>query len=231
MTQVLARVLVAVVFGVVASLSWNEAARRGHQADVWQQLVALENDVPAPPPDSEAWPWVPASLRPVADPAAQQKATGDYWLARYDDLVRSRGGDPDPVVMHTAANAAYRVARQSGDVGAAAAERLDPVLEAYATVLKAGDAHAAHADAAWNYEFVARTRDILARARIVGSRRASPDSPGLKPPPATLTVHGVAGMPPPETKGEEFETIAPMDFGDREAQPEPTPGTTLKRKG
>lgn len=228
MTQVLARVLAAVVFGIAASWSWGEAARLGRQADVWQQLVALENDVPAPPPAPEAVAWLPARLRPAADPGAQQKATGDYWLSRYDDLVRTRGGDPDPVVMHTAANAAYRVARQPGDTGTAAAERLDPVLEAYANVLKA---EGGHADAAWNYEFVARTRDILARARLAGPRRASPESPGLKPPPAKLTVHGMPGAPPAEAKGEAFETIAPMDFGDREAQPEPTPGTTLKRKG
>lgn len=228
MTQVVGRVLVAVLFAAAASFAWAEAARLGQQADVWQQLVALENDVPAPPPTPDALAWVPASLRPAADPGAQQKATGDYWLARYDDLVRTRGGDPDPVVMHTAANAAYRVARRPGDTGTEAAARLDAVLEGYANVLKADGAHA---DAAWNYEFVTRTRDILARARIVGPRRAAPDSPGLKPPPARLSVHGLPGAPPPEAKGEEFETIAPMDFGDREAQPEPTPGTTLKRKG
>lgn len=228
MSQVLGRVLVAVVFGIAASLAWGEAARLGQQAEVWQHLVALENDVPAPPPAPAALAWVPASLRSGVDPGAQQKATGDYWLARYQDLVRTRGGDPDPVVMHTAANAAYRAARQPGDTGTEAAQRLDAVLETYAHVL---EADGAHADAAWNYEFVARTRDLLARARIVGPRRASPDAPGLKPPPAKLTVHGVPGGPPPDARGEAFDTIAPMDFGDREAQPEPTPGTTLKRKG
>ena len=44
-------------------------------------------------------------------------------------------------------------------------------------------------------------------------------------------MHGVAGAPPPDVKAEEFETIAPMDFGDREAQHEATPGATIKRKG
>ena len=38
-------------------------------------------------------------------------------------------------------------------------------------------------------------------------------------------------MHPPSTKGEEFEVITPMDYGDREAQPEPTPGVKLPRKG
>ena len=30
--------------------------------------------------------------------------------------------------------------------------------------------------------------------------------------------------PPPDAKMEELQTIAPMEYGDREAQPEATPG-------
>jgi hypothetical protein len=228
MTNIVGRVVVALVAGLAALAAWGESSRLDHDAAVWQRLAVLANDVPDPVPRSGVMRLVPAALGSEAAAPGQQKATGDYWLARHDDLVRTRGGDPDPAVMHTAANAAYRVARRAGEVGTGAAGRLDAVLEAYAAVLKAdGD----HPDAAWNYEFVARTRDILARARLAGPRRASPTSPGLTPPPAKLTVHGLPGAPPPDVKGEEFETIAPMDYGDREAQPEPTPGTTIKRKG
>lgn len=227
MTHVVGRLFVAVAFAAAASLSWSEASRLSHEATVWQQLVALENQVPPLAPPSALQAWLPARLR-SADVSAEQKATGDYWLAQYADLVRTRGGDPDPVVMQTAANAAYRLARVRGDVGADAAHRLDAVLESYAAVLAADGGHA---DAAWNFEFVARTRDVLARTRVGGPRRVSPDAPGLTPPPAKLTVHGIPGAPPPDVKGEPFNTIAPMDFGDREAQPEATPGATIKRKG
>jgi hypothetical protein len=228
MTHLLGRILIAVVAAVAASVAFRTASGLEREADVWQRLASLANDIPPPEPTPRAVAWVPAEWRPATATPGQQKATGDYWLTEYDDLVRTRGGDPDPVVMHTAANAAYRVARHANDVGTEAATRLDGVLEAYAAVLKADGAHP---DAAWNYEFVARTRDILARARIVGPRRASATSPGLAPPPPNRSVYGAPGAPPPEAKGEEFETIAPMDFGDREAQPEPTPGTTIKRKG
>ena len=105
----------------------------------------------------------------MADTGAQQKATGDYWLARYDDLVRTRGGDPDPAVRLAAANAAYRVARRAAEPGTAMAERLDAVREAYGEVLTLDPANA---DAAWNYEFVARTRDVVARARVGGPQPA-----------------------------------------------------------
>jgi hypothetical protein len=130
--------------------------------------------------------------------------------------------------MFIAANAAYRLARQRAGVGTEAAARLDPVLEAYDAVLKAAPGHA---DAAWNFEFVSRARDVIARTRPAPRGRPAPETPGVADPSPALSVHGVPGAPPPEVKAEEFETIAPMDFGDREAQPEATPGTTIKRKG
>jgi hypothetical protein len=49
--------------------------------------------------------------------------------------------------------------------------------------------------------------------------------------PAGPTIHGSPGAPPPDTKMEELQMIAPMDYGDREAQPTPTPGVKRERKG
>ncbi len=229
MTQILGRIIVAAALFGVAWVSAGEATRLDATATAWQALATLDRDVPPPPaPPARLTGWLPAALRPAGDTGARQRATADYWVAHYDDLVRSRGGDPDPAVLHTAANAAYRLARRGGEVGTAAAARLDPVLDAYAAVLEADPAHA---DAAWNYEFVSRTRDVLASARLAGPRRTPSNTPGLAPPLPGATLHGVAGAPPPDARGEQFETIAPMDFGDREAQPEATPGTRLKRKG
>lgn len=231
MTNILGRLMLAALLIAGAVLCWGESQRLEAVAGVWQQLVLLQNDVAAP--DEASRPlslarWLPAALRPVADTGAQQKATGDYWLGRYDDLVRTRGGDPDPAVRLAAANAAYRVARRVGEPGMAMAEQLDAVREAYGEVLTLDPANV---DAAWNYEFVARTRDVVARARVVGRSRPSADTPGLARPRGAVTVHGAASAAPPDVKAEEFETIAPMDFGDREAQPEATPGSTIKRKG
>lgn len=228
MTNIFGRLVLAALLLGGAWLSVTESGRLQATADVWQRLVLLHNDVPAPASVSPLTGWLPAALRVTDDTGAQQKATGDYWLARYDDLVRSRGGDPDPAVRLTAANAAYRVARRTGNPGTEMAERLDAVREAYGEVLKADPGNV---DASWNYEFVARTRDVVARARVAGRSRPAPDTPGLTVPKGALTVHGAASAPPPDVKTQEFETIAPMDFGDREAQPEATPGTFIKRKG
>lgn len=228
MPTIVLRLLVAAAFVVGAMFSWGEATRLEATADAWQQLVSLANDVPTPPPPSRWARWMPAALRTAEQVAPRQKATADYWLSRYEELVRTRGGDPDPAVLLTAANAAYREARKSGEFGAVASRQLDEVLEAYGTVLKADPAAT---DAAWNFEFVARARDLVARMRPAPKGKAQPPIIGLQPPPPGLTVHGLPGGPPPEVKGETFETIAPMDFGDREAQPEATPGVAVKRKG
>ena len=48
--------------------------------------------------------------------------------------------------------------------------------------------------------------------------------------PAGPTIHGRPGTHPPTTRGEEFEVLTPMDYGDREAQPEPTPGRPAAAK-
>ncbi len=45
------------------------------------------------------------------------------------------------------------------------------------------------------------------------------------------TIHGAPGAPPPDAKMEELQMIAPMEYGDREAQPEATPGAKRERKG
>lgn len=228
MRQILLRILIAALFAGAAIASWGEAARLEATADVWQHLVVLENDVAAPPSPSRWAQWLPAAWREEAAAGARQKATGDYWLRRYETLARAQTGNPDPLIMHTAASAAYRLARQGGEVGQAAAQKLDPVIEAYGEVLKADPTHP---DAAWNYEFVSRTRDVIARARLAGRNRSAPDAPGMLPPPAGRTVHGLPGAPPPDVKTDEFDTIAPLDYGDREAQPEATPGSAIKRKG
>jgi hypothetical protein len=226
MPIVVGRVFGAMALAAAAVWCWREGQRAEATAAAWRDLVTLDAAVAAPPSRSPVERWLPAGWR-SDDPGPRLAATHDYWQRRYDDLVRTRGGDPDPDVLLTAANAAYRMARAQGGVGAEAAGRLDQVLEAYDAVLKAAPGHA---DAAWNFEFVARARDAVARARPPVRGRAAA-GPGVEDPPARATVHGVPGAPPPAVNAEEFETIAPMDFGDREAQPEPTPGTRLKRKG
>ena len=182
---------------------------------------------------------VPAWLSPivaVVDPDVRlHDATASYWKADYGALTeRARAGDDEPEVLLLAANAAFR--RAQADVGRTLSpERLDQILQGYAAVLKN---KGFDRDAAYNYEYVARLRDQAARAK---PSTAKPDATARNRPvrtprpssglPDGPTVHGRPGTHPPPTRGEEFEVITPMDFGDRESQPEPTPGVRLPKKG
>ena len=230
MTIVL-RVLAALLLLAGAAMARNEARLATAEAGAWQQLATLRYD--APPPDAPpSWRALPVATRGVED-AHRREATVGYWLGHYDELTETSSGDTDPDVLFVAANAAFRSARRERAVGPDAARRLDGVLQAYTTVLKA---QPGHADAAYNYEYVVRLRD-----RIAPMKPAPPAKDRYEPRaagnirttdlPVGATVHGWPGGPPPDVKAEEFEIITPMDFGDRESQPEQTAGGKLRRKG
>jgi hypothetical protein len=109
-------------------------------------------------------------------------------------------------------------------------QRLDGVLQAYASALKASPRDV---EAAYNYEFVARLRDQVARAPQGKPLKTAPaPAPALAGDlPTGPTIHGRPGAPPPEAKMEDLQMLAPMEYGDREAQPEATPGGKRERKG
>jgi hypothetical protein len=111
-------------------------------------------------------------------------------------------------------------------------------MQAYASALKASawpaEASAKAADAAYNYECVARIRDQVARSQGKAARLGpiTPAKPMLGGDlPLGPTIHGRPGAPPPDAKMEELQMLAPMEYGDREAQPEATPGVRRERKG
>ncbi len=229
---VIVRALVAVVLFAAAWLSWSEARLAGRVADARQQMATLQfqiDDTLAPAASiSDYW---PGQNGPLAGDIRRIRATVAYWIGSYDEVMDDGRQDLDAEVLLAAANAAYR----STERGPSAAQpqqvqRLDGVLQAYAAVLKASPRHA---DAAYNYEYVSRVRDQVA-ARVAGKTLPTPvTAAGTRAGdlPDGTTIHGRPGGPPPEAKAEEFQVIAPMEYGDREAQPEATPGGKIQRKG
>lgn len=210
MTTVVGRLLVAVAVAAGAWASWAEAERAGRRAAAWQSLVTLQY----------------GEIDPALD--AGTATTAAYWLERYDAATVD-SDDPAMMagVLRTAANAAFRASQRDPGAGPAAVQRLDAVLQAYASALKAAPRDL---DAAYNYEYVARLRDQVARTP---GKPAAPVAPAVMAGdlPAGPTIHGRPGGPPPDTKMEELPIITPMEFGDREAQPEATPGAKRERKG
>ena len=108
-------------------------------------------------------------------------------------------------------------------------QQLDGVLNAYASALKSSPRSS---DAAFNYEFVARLRDQIARTQGKGLKAlAVAPAATAGDLPSGPTIHGLPGAPPEDARMEELQMLAPMEYGDREAQPEATPGAKRERKG
>lgn len=232
MKTVITRLLIALVLVIAAWLSWSESALTARVADARQDIVTLNHaNLDALTPSSTLSDILPGERRRLSDDIRVAKSTVAYWLGRYSAVAADNaGGAADPEILLAVANAAFREAQRDPAVGPAAVQRLDGVLQAYAAAMKASPRSV---EAAYNYEFVARLRDDVAKSpqgRI--ARSPLPPGPVMGGDlPAGATIHGGPGAPPPDAKMEELQTIMPMEYGDREAQPEPTPGAKRERKG
>ena len=232
MRTVITRLSIAAVLAVAAWLSWSESTLAARVADAKQDIATLDHDhLDAMTPRASLSDYLPGDRRTFSDDIRIARATAAYWLGRYDAVAAdTTDSEADAAMLLSAANAAFRNAQRDPAVGPAAVQRLDGVLQAYASALKASPRNA---EAAFNYEYVARIRDEVARSprgRIAESPAA--DGPVMAGDlPAGATIHGGPGAPPPDAKMEELQTIMPMEYGDREAQPEATPGAKRVRKG
>ncbi len=209
MKQLTIGVMVALVFFAASAFAFREARRLRADADGRERLATLRH-------------------------VGLDNAKSEYWRGEYDRVISVSAPadrDPDLERLLLSANAAFRKTQREAPPRQAQLQQLDAVLQSYASVLKSGPFVA---DAAYNYEFVARVREAISRGKPPASsaaRASGPSEPRAVDLPAGPTIHGRPGGPPPGTKGEEFEVIAPMEFGDREAQPEPNAGGKPLRKG
>ena len=232
MKTVVTRFAVALVLVIAAWLSWSEAGLAARVADARQQMATLQFQIDDTlKPAASISDYVPGDRGSLSSDIRRIRARVAYWIGSYDGVMGEQSQELDPEVLLTAANAAFRVSeRDAAAPQAQLVQQLDGVLQAYAAVLKASPRHA---DAAYNYEYVSRVRDEVASrvarktppASVAKVRGRAGDLPDGN------TIHGRPGGPPPDAKTEEFQVIAPMEYGDREAQPEATPGGKIQRKG
>jgi hypothetical protein len=131
-------------------------------------------------------------------------------------------------ILFAAANAAYRSTNPEAPDHKAATERLDRVMQAFADVLRLDPSQV---DASYNYEYVARVRDIVAKGKKPAHPAANPTDTIKADLPPGLTVHGIPGFPPPEINMGDFKTLTPMKYEEREEQTDPGRGSAQKRRG
>ena len=230
-------ILAIVLFGV-GMVAWAEARLTRRVAEAHERLATLHYD-PEDDIDSAMTVWnrLPWSVSAAGADVERHRATVSYWLSRYSLLSEmTSSANPqaptDPSLLFVAANASFRSSTPQDADRKAVAERLDGVIQAYADVLRRDPNYS---DAAFNYEFVSKLRDTLAKAPPKGSAKdkKAPEkhenvSVDL---PAGPTVHGRPGGPPEDTDMGDFKTITPMRYDEREEQMDPGRGKEFRRKG
>lgn len=233
MRTMIIRLFVAALFGAAAWISWSESELSSRVAGARQAIATFDYAATnALDGGRSAADYLPGQRRRLGDDISIAKAHVAYWLGHYDAVTADTQGRADADVLLASANAAYRAAQRDSGSGPAAVQQLDGVLQAYAAAMKAAPVDGARStDAAYNYEFTARVRDQVARGGKSARIPAATVGAMGGDLPAGATIHGTPGMPPPDAKTEEFQTIMPMEYGDREAQPEATPGVKRERKG
>lgn len=229
--------LALVLFGAGA-LALQESRHARRLAEAHERLATLnyteEDDLGD---DATLLNRLPPPIGIGAGTETRHEATVDYWLARYTtltDLTSPAGGPPpsDPALLLLAANAAFRTSAPQSQDRKAAVQRLDGVVQAYADVLRKDPTLT---DAAYNYEFVVRLRDQVAKGPAKNARDAKKTPPRPEDVsvdlPAGPTIHGRPGGPPEGESMGDFKTVTPMRYDEREEQMDPGRGQKIQRKG
>lgn len=247
-TTLVWRLVIAAILFIAAAVCWREAALARRVADAHVRLATLHYDA-EDGIDEEAAPLngLGLPILSLEEEIRRHRAYSGYWRTRDDNgatgspapavpIPGARGGnladDPaaaDPEVMFVSTNTAFRAATRQTTDRARTVERLDTVIQAYGEVLRAD---AANADAAFNYEYAVRFRDTIARGRASARGRGAPayEPPTTVDLPAGPTIHGRPGGPPPEIPGDQFRTLAPMPYEERE-ESDPGRGPAPQRRG
>ncbi len=195
----MAAVLLVAGFG-----SWRTGRLQQRAAEAQKQLLTMMYDAPlgeydALERDVRYLRQLPV-LSSVESGIRQQRATSSYWRGLYEELALKTSAtgeitESDPALLLMAANAAYRNAAID-EASPAAVQRIEGLLSQYSDVLRRGRWQF---DAAYNYEFVARRRDALIRARGRAAQK-SREAAGAAAPAVPQTIHGRAGSTCPRAR-------------------------------
>jgi hypothetical protein len=150
-----------------------------------------------------------------------RRAALRYWSGQYDQIIADQSAlsaSDNVGVQLIAANAVYRRGQPKAKDKRAALEALQAAAAAYLAVLKNS---ARNEVAAYNYEFVVRTREDIDKGRREADLTDKAD-------------HGPAGRrggPPPEPPKRDLKLLVPLEPGEIDKGLAPGKGGKLERKG
>jgi hypothetical protein len=261
MKSVFAPFALAVVLALAGGALWIAGQSERRLAEVHQQIATLRyGDAADEDDEGDAALGLVRRLPRVGDALAtdmrDERAVAQYWRAEYAAVEPKRDTsgaltDTDPHLLLLAANAEFRASQRASD-RADMLRRMDRVVKTYADVLKnaACAANAAGpgtstaacdtltADASYNFEYVVRLRDTLARSRAApakaeagrnAQRLAATDL--TRDLPSGPTLHGYPGAPPKGTDMSQFKIVIPKRGEERKDNPEAGKGGAKIRKG
>jgi hypothetical protein len=241
----------AVVLAIAGAAFWIAGQTENRLADVHKQLALLRYaDASAEGGAVEESLGLerrmPMVGRAVEADARGVRAAAGYWRSDYTAVAPQKDAngvvtETDPEILLLSANAAFRGTQNSDRI--TAVRRLDDVVRSYAEVLKTQAKQCddddrvcgqREIDTAFNYEFVIRTRDALAKARNTAPPKPAPKVVAKNEDddlPSGPTLHGHPGGPPPATDMNQFKIVIPKRGEERKDAPDAGKGGQKIRKG
>jgi hypothetical protein len=211
-----AQALIAFLLLAAGAILWRSSEMERRLAAAERDLVMLRNAdaaTAAAQPGGRLAALMPGAGRSTMD-AKTLETTAGYWQGQYDAVAEN----PDAKLL--AANAAYRNMRRTGGSWQAVVGRMDSLVKQYAEILRDDPSNT---DAAFNYEYIVRLRQVIAARKQPVAPVDSTDS--------GLTIHGFAGAPPEASDMKKFKMIVPMRPDERLEAEKAGKGTTKVRKG
>jgi hypothetical protein len=214
MKSFLAFLIAAIVLAVVGAACLGVARLENHMADAQQRVSTLQyTEAKASLEEAEQYAdrsrWVPFLGRDERREIRAREAAVQYWQKRYDAIVPAQAepvaavGDDNVELQLVVANGAYRLGQGQSKDKPSTMKALDEAAAGYLTVLKN---NTWHPDAAFNYEYIVRLRDELAKSK-------NPPQPPKDQ--SEDADNGESGAPSPATSSKGFQIYIPLEQGEK----------------
>lgn len=237
MRALLLRLIVAALLFAGAAAAWSEAQTARRVANAFQRLATLRFDVDDRiGTATSALDRLPLQIDTVGTEVRRHRASVAYWRHEFGALTAPLEAaeqavvSADPTLSLIRTNAEFRKSlAELGDANVL--DRFETIANDYAEILRKDSNQV---DASFNYEFVIKFRDRIAkmrpRDRVMKGPLVFADPIASVDLPVGPTLYGSPGGPPPELPGGEFKTLTPMPSEERD-DVDPGRGVAPRRRG